>query len=105
MPDIDSLGKWPIVQFGLVALTLMAAAYAMWRGTRDQKQAAPAETRWFFDGPLNVAITHLRDIARISEETKREMTAACQAIRDMNRTLEEFKDSIDRAVDRTHPRK
>jgi len=74
---IDRLGPYPILQFAAAIVVLGGLALAIWRGTRDRKSAnsqMPEGTRWFFDGPLAMAINLMRDsknhLSRIVEQNE-----------------------------------
>lgn len=82
MPDLqlDKLAQYPVLQFIAAVLGLAAFALAIYKGLRDrpatpapQAPQVPQEQRWFFDGPLSVAIAILRDIknhmSRLVENT------------------------------------
>lgn len=79
-------------------LTLVGGLYAIFRGNQDRaraEQATPTEARWFFDGPLNVALTYLRDIAKNTETVARLGQEHSEALRQQTRQLEEIKRELD----------
>ena len=67
MPDfqLDKFGPFAILQLAAAVMVLGGLALAIYRGSRDRNATGspqiPQEQRWFFDGPLSVAINLLRD--------------------------------------------
>jgi hypothetical protein len=65
--QVDKLGPYPLLQLAGAILVLCGLALAIYRASRDRPAPSavpqiPQEQRWFFDGPLSIAVNLLRDI-------------------------------------------
>ena len=97
---VDRLGPYPILQLAAAIVVLGGLTLAIWRGTRDRKAQGPQlpeEARWFFDGPLAMAINILRDIkshlSRIveqNEEIKDELRKVTDGQHDIKNAVENW---------------
>jgi hypothetical protein len=101
MPDhqFDNLGPFPILQFAAALLVIGGLALAIWRGTRDRKSAGetlPQEARWFFDGPLAMAINILRDIKNHQDRIVEIQSSIPEENRKQTQLLHDIKEAIER---------
>lgn len=98
MEFIKELGQFPILQFFGGLLVLAVGAYAIVRGFNDKRKADqtnPPEQRWFFDGPLNVALQYLREISKGTDQVARELRTLNETAKENQRILDDIKHNLE----------
>ena len=95
---VDKLGPYPLLQLAGAIMILAGLALAIYRGTRDQKRDTPeipGEQRWFFDGPVAVAVNLLRDNKNHLSRLVEILAPVPEELRKQTDILRDIKDAID----------
>lgn len=100
---VDKLGPYPLLQLAAAIAVLGALAFALYRGTRDRRPdgapQVPGEQRWFFDGPLSVAVNLLRDnrnhlgrLVDIGDQIPEELRKQTELLREIKGEVADLKE-------------
>ena len=100
---VDKLGPYPLLQLAAAIVVFIGLSFAIYRGTRDRNgngaPMIPPEQRWFFDGPLSVAVNLLRDcrnhlerIVEALDDVPEELRKQTEIMRDIKSELERHRD-------------
>lgn len=99
---LDKLGPFVVLQWAAAVIVLCGLALAVYRGTRDRKAAErtlPPDARYFFDGPLAIALNLLRDIRGALFEIVKHVEPLGEEERNQTRLLSEIKAKLDELKD------
>lgn len=101
---LDKLGPYPLLQLAAAIVVLMGLTFAIYRGTRDRGGSGapiiPPEQRWFFDGPLSIAVNLLRDCRNHLERIVERLDDVPEELRKQTELIREIKAEIERRRDR-----
>jgi hypothetical protein len=96
--SLDKLGPYPLLQLAGAIVVLIGLAITVYRAMRDRPSNSapqiPPEQRWFFDGPLTVAVNLLRDcrnhlgrLVEIEEQIPKELRKQTELLRKIEEGL------------------